>query len=92
MTNAVSTSTLSDPNLLSPEGFLYICKPENVEHWAQVSNPNWEAGDSLLARKILSGNSFNEYCAYANCGVEYRIIRAEDMHKYFAYDVNDRLK
>lgn len=56
-----------------------LCKVQNGCIWRVVSNPS--ILDLKNTQPFLT-NSFNDYLEYHNCGITYRFVRNQDLHKY----------
>jgi hypothetical protein len=76
--------TKSSPSVIQKRGnpfkIILICKVIDRSEWFIVSNPKEDY--AYKAAKIVLANSFNDYMAYMNTGVEYRFIRHQDLNKY----------
>lgn len=68
---------------------ILICKAIDKAQWLTVSNPQKDY--AYQAAKMILANSFTEYMAYVNAGVEYRFIRHQDLSEYENLERSDRV-
>lgn len=59
--------------------YILVGRLDNKQEWSVISNPDKSSLDN--AARILA-NPFNDYVEWSNCGVVYRVVRAEDLGQY----------
>ena len=70
-----------EKNNLNLEERILLSKLKREEIW-RITKFRWDWETKAMSQ-ILE-NCFNEYVEYYNCGVQYRMIRTEDIEKYIA--------
>lgn len=63
-----------------PNSFRIIITRFNDKRWDVICNPQWDNAKKAL--NMILHNSANDYAEYKNCGVTYRMIRAENWNEY----------
>jgi regulator of sirC expression with transglutaminase-like and TPR domain len=57
-----------------------ISRLTNSQKWQIISNPRWDY--ATKAQSAILHNESNDYTEYSNCGVIYRMVRKQDLHRY----------
>lgn len=75
-----AAGAVAQERLVLPFFRVIVSKLRDGKRWQIVSNPQWDY--FTRAQDAILQNMANDYSEYLNCGVVYRMIRAERLREY----------